>query len=164
MALWRPPVPARSRREPLRLAALFGLTLGVMNLSFYEALDRIPLGIAVTIEFAGPLGVAVIGSRRRGDLAWVALAAAGIVLLADPGGGDGIDALGLVFVLVAGGCWAVYIVLAPARRARLPRRRRRWRSRWSSPRSSRSGRASPRAAATCCSPSCSRIGAARSRC
>jgi inner membrane transporter RhtA len=99
-------------RATLRLAVWFGLTLGVMNLAFYEALDRIPLGIAVTIEFAGPLAVAVIGSRRPLDLVWVVLAAAGIVLLADPGGGGGIDTLGLVFAMVAGVCWAMYIVLA----------------------------------------------------
>jgi inner membrane transporter RhtA len=96
----------------LRLVAAFGLALGVMNLTFYEALDRVPLGIAVTIEFAGPLAVAVIGSRRALDLLWVALAAAGIVLLANPGGADALDTLGLVFALVAGACWAFYIVLA----------------------------------------------------
>jgi len=99
-------------RATLRLAVWFGLTLGVMNLCFYEALDRIPLGVAVTIEFAGPLAVAVIGSRRPVDLLWVVLAATGIVLLANPGGAHGIDALGLVFALVAGVCWAIYIVLA----------------------------------------------------
>ena len=58
-----------------------------MNLTFYEAIDRIPLGIAVTIEFAGPLAVAVAGSRRRLDVAWVVLAAAGILLLVRTGGG-----------------------------------------------------------------------------
>jgi inner membrane transporter RhtA len=96
----------------LRLVVWFGLALGAMNLTFYEALDRIPLGIAVTVEFTGPLAVAVIGSRRPLDLLWVLLAAAGIVLLANPGGADSLDALGLVFALVAGACWALYIVLA----------------------------------------------------
>lgn len=96
----------------LRLVLWFGLAIGVMNLSLYEALDRIPLGIAVTVEFVGPLAVAVIGSRRPLDLLWVALAAAGIVLLANPGGAHGVDALGLAFALVGGVCWAVYIVLA----------------------------------------------------
>jgi inner membrane transporter RhtA len=110
LAIWRPPVRTLTR-EQVEVAALFGLTLGVMNLLFYEALDRLPLGIAVTIEFVGPLGVAVVGSRRRSDLGWAALAAAGIVLLADPGGGS-VDALGLAFILGAGACWAGYIVLA----------------------------------------------------
>ena len=63
----------------------FGVSLAVMNLCFYEALDRIPLGLAVTFEFVGPLGIALAGSRRPLDLAWVALAAAGILLIAWPG-------------------------------------------------------------------------------
>jgi inner membrane transporter RhtA len=106
----RPRWRGRSRAD-LALIAMFGVVLGVMNLSFYEALDHIPLGIAVTIEFWGPLAVAVIGSRRALDLLWVVLAAAGIVLLAKPGGG-GIDTLGLVLAALAGLCWALYIVLA----------------------------------------------------
>ncbi len=65
----------------------------------------------MTIEFVGPLGVAVATSRRQVDRAWAALAAGGIVLLADPGGGS-IDPLGLVFVLLSGACWAAYILLA----------------------------------------------------
>ena len=110
-AVWRPR-PRAHTREALRAAVLFGLVLGVMNYTFYEALDRIPLGIAVTIEFVGPLGVAVAGSRNRLDLLWVAFAAAGIVLLANPGGSAAPDALGVVFALIAGACWAAYIVLA----------------------------------------------------
>jgi inner membrane transporter RhtA len=108
--VFRPRVRGWSPAE-LRLAAAFGLTLGVMNLAFYEALDRIPLGVAVTIEFAGPLGVAVALSRRRLDLAWAALAAAGIVLLADPGGG-GLDPVGLALILLAAACWAAYILIS----------------------------------------------------
>jgi inner membrane transporter RhtA len=84
-----------------------------MNLCIYESFARIPLGIAVTIEFAGPLGIAVALSRRRLDLAAAALAAVGIVLLADPGGGA-VDALGVALALVAAGCWAVYILVAQA--------------------------------------------------
>lgn len=109
-ASWRPD-PRTYSREQLRLAGLFGLVLGAMNLSFYLALDRLPLGVAVTIEFVGPLGVAVATTRRRSDLAWAALAAAGIVLLADPGGGS-LDGLGLVLILAAGGFWAAYILLS----------------------------------------------------
>jgi len=110
LAIWRPRVRGVPAAD-LRLAAALGVSLGVMNLSFYEALDRVPLGVAVTIEFAGPLGVAVALSHRRLDLLWVALAATGIVLLADPGGGS-IDAVGLVLVLIAAAAWAVYILLA----------------------------------------------------
>jgi inner membrane transporter RhtA len=108
--------PSLRGRPPgaLKLAAAFGLALGAMNLTFYEALDRLPLGVAVTIEFAGPLGVAVATSHRRLDLVWAALAAAGIVLLSGvaTGGGGAIDPLGLAFVLAAAACWAAYILMA----------------------------------------------------
>jgi inner membrane transporter RhtA len=110
VAVWRPRVRGVAR-EDLWLVLWLGLTLGVMNYAFYEAIARIPLGVAVTIEFAGPLGVAVVLSRRRLDLVWGALAAAGIVLLADPGG-DSIDPVGLALVLVAAAAWAAYILLA----------------------------------------------------
>jgi inner membrane transporter RhtA len=105
------PHPREHSAPDLRLVALFGLALGAMNLTFYEALDRIPLGIAVTIEFAGPLAVAVLGSRRRLDVVWAVLAAAGILLLARPGGG-GLNGTGLAFALAAAAFWAVYILLA----------------------------------------------------
>ena len=82
-----------------------------MNLCIYEAMDRIPLGVAVTFEFIGPLGVAVAGSRRALDVLWVVLAAAGIVLLADYGGGS-LDPAGVAFALAAGVLWAAYIVLS----------------------------------------------------
>lgn len=81
-----------------------------MNLCFYTALDRIPLGIAVTLEFVGPLGVAVVASRRRADLVWVGVAAAGILLLAGPAGSP--DVGGVVLALAAGGFWGAYIVLS----------------------------------------------------
>ena len=107
--LWRPALAGHGEGD-LALAAAFGLALALMNLSFYEALDRIPLGVAVTIEFVGPLAVAIGGSRRALDLAWVVLAAAGILLLAR-GGGD-VNAAGVGFALLAGGCWAAYILLS----------------------------------------------------
>jgi inner membrane transporter RhtA len=107
--LWRPR-PGAHERSDLRLAAAFGVTLAGMNLAFYEALDRIPLGIAVTLEFVGPLGVAVAASRRSLDVLWVVLAAAGILLLADLGGGS-VNAAGVVFALLAGCFWAAYILV-----------------------------------------------------
>jgi inner membrane transporter RhtA len=110
LALWRPRVRGHSR-EDLLLVLAFGLTLGAMNLAFYAALDRIPLGVTVTFEFLGPLAVGVIGSRTRLDLLWVALAAAGIVLLSDFGGAA-LDTLGVVFALTAAALWATYILLA----------------------------------------------------
>jgi inner membrane transporter RhtA len=79
-----------------------------MNLSFYEALDRIHLGIAVTLEFVGPLGVALAGSRNRLDVVWALLAAGGVVLL---GGIGSPDFVGVLFALTAGACWAAYILL-----------------------------------------------------
>src|SRR4051794_9222443 len=109
LAIWRPRVAGHPRTD-LRVAVLFGVVLGTMNLSIYSAMDRIPLGVAVTIEFAGPLAVAVISSRRALDLLWVALAAAGILLLADPGGGS-LDHAGVAFALLAATMWALYIVL-----------------------------------------------------
>src|SRR5213078_525774 len=106
------PNPRRYTWNELRFAVAFGVALGLMNLSFYLGLDRLDLGVAVTIEFVGPLAVAVFGSRRRLDLVWAALAAVGIVLLANPGGSDSVDTLGLVFVLIAGVGWAAYILIA----------------------------------------------------
>jgi inner membrane transporter RhtA len=109
LVLWRPRLRGRGRSE-LGLACVFGIALGAMNLCFYEALSRIPLGIAVTIEFIGPLSVAIGSSRRRLDLLWVALALAGILLLTRGGTGD-VSGLGIVFALLAGGCWGAYILL-----------------------------------------------------
>ncbi len=109
LAVWRPRVRERSRRE-LLLAGAFGVVLAGLNLSFYHALHLIPLGIAVTIEFVGPLAVAVAGSRRPIDLVWVALAAAGILALTR-GGAHGLNGLGVAFALLAGLFWAAYILL-----------------------------------------------------
>jgi inner membrane transporter RhtA len=106
-AIWRPRLRAHTARD-LRLAVLFGLSLALMNLTFYEALDRIHLGIAVTLEFVGPLGVALAGSRTRLDLVWALLAAAGVALL---GGFGPANLTGILLALTAGGFWAAYILL-----------------------------------------------------
>jgi len=108
--LWRPSVRGLSG-EQWRAAITFGLVLGLMNLSFYEALQRIPLGPVVTIEFAGPLAVAIAFSRKRGDFAIVLLAGLGVLLVTDPWG-VGLDRAGLGFAFVAGVCWALYILAA----------------------------------------------------
>jgi inner membrane transporter RhtA len=105
----RPRLSGYSRHQ-LGLAALFGLVLAAMNMSFYHALERIPLGIGVTLEFVGPLGVAVLGSRRRLDLVWALLAVVGILALTH-GDTHGLDALGVVLALVAGVCWGAYILV-----------------------------------------------------
>jgi inner membrane transporter RhtA len=103
-------VPASSRA----LVTAFGLALAAMNLSFYLSLDRIPLGVAVTIEFIGPLAVAVAGSRRPRDLVWAVLAAGGVLLLT--GGGEALlsgalDPVGALCAALAGAFWAAYILL-----------------------------------------------------
>jgi inner membrane transporter RhtA len=101
-------------RNAYLVAGLFGLGLAFMNFSFYLAIDRIPLGVAVTLEFVGPLGVAVAGSRRLLDVLWVVLAATGIILLAPLGafGGMDLDPVGVAFALLAGCLWATYILLS----------------------------------------------------
>jgi inner membrane transporter RhtA len=106
----RPPRFRGVSRQALLSCVALGAILAAMNSAFYVALSRIPLGVAVTIEFWGPLTVAVLGSRRRLDLVWVALAAAGIYVLAG-GRLASDDALGVAAVFLAGGCWAMYILV-----------------------------------------------------
>jgi threonine/homoserine efflux transporter RhtA len=101
------------------IAVSFGVSLGVMNFSIYQAFARIPLGVAVTIEFLGPLAVAVAGSRHLRDVGWVVLAAIGVVLLTQGGHGH-LDLTGVVFAGVAAACWAAYIVLSSATGRRFP--------------------------------------------
>ena len=109
LAIARPRWPRFDARQ-WRAIVLFGLIVAGMNLCFYEAIARIPLGVAVTIEFVGPLGVAIAGSRRPLDLAWAAMAAAGVVLLSLSGGM--VTTLGLLFALGAAAGWASYIVIS----------------------------------------------------
>jgi inner membrane transporter RhtA len=101
------------------IAVSFGISLLIMNFSIYQAFSRIPLGVAVTIEFLGPLAVAVAGSRHLRDVGWVVLAAAGVVLLTEGGHGH-LDLIGVLFAAVAGACWAAYIVLSKATGRRFP--------------------------------------------
>jgi inner membrane transporter RhtA len=110
MALWRPSL--RIDRSTGTVVLAYGVILGLMNLCFYAALARIPLGIAVTVEFLGPLAVALAGSRRWLDALWAVLAAGGVVLLMD-GGGD-LNVVGVLFALAAGTFWGLYILVGAA--------------------------------------------------
>jgi inner membrane transporter RhtA len=113
LLLWRPKLGGYGRRE-YGFAVAFGLVLAGMNLSLYMAIDHIPLGVAVTLEFVGPLGVAILGSRRLFDGLWAALAAVGIVLLAPLNvlGNSDLDPVGVAFALLAGCLWVCYILLS----------------------------------------------------
>ena len=108
-AFTRPALRGRTRDDWL-VAVAFGLSLGAMNWSIYQAFDRIPLGVAVTIEFIGPLVLAVIGSRRPKDLLWVLLAGVGVALLGVAPGA--LTLAGVLFALAAGVAWAAYILLS----------------------------------------------------
>ncbi|MGE4106884.1 MAG: EamA family transporter [Bacteriovoracia bacterium] len=123
LGLWRP------WRYPLSSAQLkpllaYGAALGVMNLTFYLALARIPLGIAVALEFVGPLTVAFLSSRRALDFVWALLAAAGIWLVfpgtSASGSLDSLDPVGVAFALIAGVCWGLYIWFGKRTSAVLP--------------------------------------------
>ena len=96
--------------RPHRDVVLLAVAVTAVNFFFYAALERLPLGITVTLEFVGPLGVALFGSRRRRDLIWALLAGAGIVLLSGGTEGQGVDALGVALALIAGAFWAAYIL------------------------------------------------------
>ena len=110
LAAFRPRLHRLSAAQ-WRAVVPFGVVLGVMNLVFYSALARIPLGLAVTVEFVGPLGVAVFGSRKLVDVTWVVLAAAGIALITPWSANSGVDPVGVALAFVAGLCWAAYILL-----------------------------------------------------
>ena len=107
--LTRPRLRGRSASDWFWVVA-YGVCLAGMNVTFYLAIERIPIGMAVTLEFLGPLGVSVALSRRARDLLWVGLAAIGVALLGfSPGE---LDPVGIVWALVAGALWAGYILLA----------------------------------------------------
>jgi inner membrane transporter RhtA len=118
MLAWtRPRLRGRSRRD-WQLAIGFGAALGLMNWSIYQSFARIPLGMAVMVEFAGPLTLAVVGSRRARDLLWVLLAGIGVLLLGlEPGS---LTLAGVGFALLAGAAWAAYILLSRGTGARWP--------------------------------------------
>lgn len=104
---WRTRI-SKTNWQPL---ALYGASIGVMNLCFYLALSRIPLGIAVALEFTGPLAVAVLSSHRPVDFLWIGLAVAGLgLILPVAHTAQGINPVGALFALGAGACWALYIV------------------------------------------------------
>ena len=109
--LSRPKVSQWSARQ-VKMAIAFGVTLAAMNLAFYSAIDILPVGIATTIEFIGPISIAAIFSRRLLDGLWVALAAAGVVLIAQPWSGGSLELEGVLMALLAAFFWAVYILIA----------------------------------------------------
>jgi len=111
LAVARPRWKGRSAAD-WRPALALGLVLAAMNWAIYESFARVPLGVAVTIEFVGPLAVAAFGGRRPRDWAWVALAGVGIVLFG--AGPTKVDGLGFGLALLAGGCWALYIMSTAA--------------------------------------------------
>ena len=117
LAIARPALRSRTREDWLVVAG-FGATLGLMNWAIYQSFARIPLGIAVTVEFVGPLTLAVLGSRRPRDLLWVALAAVGVGLLGLERGH--VTVAGVLFALLAGAAWATYILLSARTGRRWP--------------------------------------------
>jgi len=116
-AVARPVLRGRTRSDWVVVLG-FGLSLGVMNWAIYQSFQRIPIGLAVTIEFVGPLTLAIVGSRRARDLVWVTLAAAGVLLLGlEPGD---LTWAGVGFALLAGAAWAAYILLSAQTGGRWP--------------------------------------------
>ncbi|SER02288.1 inner membrane transporter RhtA [Streptomyces sp. yr375] len=128
MAVCRPRLRGHSRAD-WGTVVVFGVTLAAMNGLFYQAVDRIPLGLAVTLEVLGPLALSVVASRRALNLVWAGLALAGIFLLSGAGGGEGdgggggfgeLDLVGVAFALGAGAMWAAYIVFSARTGRRFP--------------------------------------------
>jgi inner membrane transporter RhtA len=117
MAFWRPWRRAWTWADA-PILVLFGATLGLMNLLFYNAIKTVPFGLAIAVEFTGPLAVALWSSKKPLDFVWIVLAVAGMGLILPLGNASGadmqaaaIDPVGIAFALGAGACWAVYIVV-----------------------------------------------------
>ncbi|WP_293742414.1 DMT family transporter [uncultured Pedobacter sp.] len=104
------PNPYQLNAKQWKYVILYGVCLGVMNMVFYMAIARIPIGLGVTLEFVGPLGVAILGSKKPVDFLWVVLAATGIILIT-PWTGTGLNLTGVLLALLAGVFWAGYIIL-----------------------------------------------------
>jgi len=122
LVVCRPRLRGHSRAD-WGTVVVFGVTMAAMNGLFYQALDRIPLGPAVTLEVLGPLALSVVASRRALNLVWAALALVGVFLLSGGGGGAGFGALdpaGVAFALGAGAMWAAYIVFSARTGRRFP--------------------------------------------
>lgn len=109
LAIWRPSF--RVPRDQRRLVLLFGIALSGISLASYSSIQRIPLGVAMTLQFVGPLTVALVTSHNRRDLVWAAMAAAGVLLLTGRASSGQLDALGVLLSLVAGGFWGAYILI-----------------------------------------------------
>ncbi|MGC1522453.1 MAG: EamA family transporter [Steroidobacteraceae bacterium] len=110
LAVWRP-WRLRLRRDEMRVILIYGLALGWMNFFFYVSLRFIPLGIAVALEFTGPLALAMAASRRAVDFVWILMAGLGLLALLPLGLGSAqLDLLGVCCGLAAGACWALYIL------------------------------------------------------
>ena len=117
MAFWRPWRRAWTWADA-PILVLFGATLGLMNLLFYSAIKTVPFGLAIAVEFTGPLAVALWSSKKPLDFVWIVLAVAGMGLILPLGNTMGadmqavaIDPVGIAYALGAGACWAVYIVV-----------------------------------------------------
>ncbi len=108
LALWRPKIRGYSRRVYIDIA-LYGIVIALNMLAFYVTITLIPLGIADAIAFAGPLGVAVFGSRKLSDLAWVGLAAVGIILLS-PISNEALNPVGVLLACLTAVLWGLYVV------------------------------------------------------
>ncbi|MFF0594163.1 EamA family transporter [Streptomyces antibioticus] len=119
LVVCRPRVRGHSRTD-WGTVIVFGITMAAMNGLFYQSVDRIPLGTAVTLEVLGPLALSVAVSRRAVNLIWAGLALAGVFLLGGGGGFGDLDPLGVAFALSAGGMWAAYIVFSARTGRRFP--------------------------------------------